>query len=83
MSERIDHLAEAARVLDEVDPVGEATYTNAMAYAQVHATLAVAEQLRIANLLEAGEARVEKLDPWDFGSDLADLKPEVREGLGL
>lgn len=44
---------------------------------------AIAEQLRIANLLEAGEARVVKLDPWDFGSDLPDLKPEVREALGL
>lgn len=51
MTGRIDHAAEAARVLAATTEPGESTYGNAMGYAQVHATLALAEQQRIANLI--------------------------------
>ena len=49
MTDRIDHAAEALRVIMAL-PSGD-TLDQAYAYAQVHATLALAEQARIANLI--------------------------------
>lgn len=46
-NERIDHAAEAARVLRDVSPDSNGTYADAMTYAQAHATLALVEQQRI------------------------------------
>ena len=47
MPDRIDHAAEAQRLLHQWS-------REAMPVAQVHATLALAEQLRIANLIALG-----------------------------
>ena len=49
MSDRIDHAAEALRVISTL-PGGD-LLIEAYAYAQVHATLALVEQQRIANLI--------------------------------
>lgn len=56
MSEPIDHAAEAFRVLKLPTAMEDATEANALAYAQVHATLALVEQQRIANLIALGSA---------------------------
>ena len=47
MTDRIDHAAEAQRLLHQWS-------REAMPVAQVHATLALAEQLRIGNLIALG-----------------------------
>ncbi len=81
-SDRIDHAAEAARLIgpgftDAVDSVSEAHATAAIA--QVHATLALAEQLRAANRLSlAAFGRA----PYVEGFDYAEIRA-IREGLGL
>jgi hypothetical protein len=49
--ENTDHAAEAARVLRDVLADSNSSYGDGMAYAQVHATLALVEQQRIANLI--------------------------------
>lgn len=51
MTERIDHTAQAVRVLDNFPHDDIADNQTALAWAQVHATLALVEQQRIANLL--------------------------------
>lgn len=51
MTDRIDHAVEALRVVSLPVTTEESTTANATAYAQVHATLALAEQQRIANLI--------------------------------
>ncbi len=88
MSERIDHAAEARELLDhsvessDKDAAIAMLHTNAAA-AQAHATLALAEQQRIANLIALGEVRVGKRAAWDFDSPEPELRPEIREALGL
>ena len=47
MTDRIDHAAEAQRLLHQWS-------REAMPVAQVHASLAIAEQLRISNLIALG-----------------------------
>ena len=49
MKDRIDHAAEAHRVISTM-PSSD-LIADAYAYAQVHATLALVEQQRIANLI--------------------------------
>lgn len=51
MSKRIEHVEEASRVLQLPTAMEDATEANALAYAQVHAALALVEQQRIANLI--------------------------------
>lgn len=55
MTERIDHVAEAnanlAAVRDAIRDTGRTTIDQAIAIAQVQATLALVEQKRIANLM--------------------------------
>lgn len=93
-SERIDHAAEAVRVLRDVSSDANGTYADAMAYAQAHATLALVEQQRVANVIElakgaagtdaqqaARSALVIKTAD-DFGSPKS-VRPEIREALGL
>ncbi len=57
MADRIDHAAEARKAIESAYPIAlpydsaEAQYHGALMEAQVHATLALVEQQRIANLL--------------------------------
>jgi len=57
-NERIDHAAEARKSLAWLDRVPESVMREdgplVVAAAQVHATLALVEQMRIANLLQSG-----------------------------
>ena len=79
MSERIDHAAEAARLL-EIQVSGDIeanvilqVIANTVG-AQVHATLALVEQQRIANLL----ALLKPEDPRSY-----DCWAQISQGLGL
>ncbi|WP_449281231.1 hypothetical protein [Leucobacter sp.] len=58
-TERTDHAAEALRVLQLPTSIEDATEANALAYAQVHATLALVEQQRIQNLIALCGSEVE------------------------
>ena len=71
MTDRIDHAAEAHRVLSTL-PSGD-TLDQAYAYAQVHATLALVEQQRIANL-----AALRALT----GEPPASVHPDIAAALG-
>lgn len=95
MSERIDHAGKARQILAEI-PEG-ATEAGTMAWcaeAQVHATLAVAEQLRIANLIALatpqpgiGTGGEVSLPSWmpEAGGKIAymRLRPEIADALGM
>ena len=74
MTERIDHAAEARRSL-EGSGDGRNFATDASANAIAHATLALVEQQRIANLI----AYVAK---WT-DDEVLDVDAEIRERLGL
>lgn len=76
-NERIDHAREAARVLSVIPAGDDPAYVNAMSYAQVHATLALVEQQRIANLIEY--ARLVNSDP----NQALDLTAEIAAALGV
>ena len=54
MTDRIDHAAEAQRLLHQWS-------REAMPVAQVHATLAIVEQLRIGNLIALGLLCVDEI----------------------
>lgn len=78
-SERIDHAANARKILEGYPGlIGNRPFD----VAQVHATLALVEQQRIANLIRLNEQ-------WEnTGYDFADsvspvLKDDVRAALGL
>ncbi|WP_336633576.1 MULTISPECIES: hypothetical protein [unclassified Microbacterium] len=90
MSDRIDHAAEASRLLARraLDPALD------IARAQVHATLALVEQQRTANLiavatwnanaLRTGGSRDGKPADREVENARVDrLFAEIREGLGL
>lgn len=97
MTERIDHYAEAERVLHECTGLirGGAAQTSMLAAAQVHATLALAEQARIANIIalaESGRTTVNGArtalaglftGSAEDGSANMHLRPEIKEALGL
>lgn len=89
MNERIDHAAEAR---------GEMRYSHdcladgredraglALSEAQIHATLALVEQQRIANLIALHRHEVK----YDIGSwsrlynEGEELRPEIKEALGI
>lgn len=95
MTERIDHAKEAGRHLRFL---AENLRTEELAFAdlnakeaQVHATLALFEQQRIANLIALGEAtfpdgsRIYSRAVVELGEQVESygLRAEVREGLGL
>lgn len=91
MTERIDHAAEAVKHIEwahnQQAEQGEFDFTvrdNAL-IAHVHATLALVDQQCIANLVALGEVWVpgSRREPWDFDGPDGDLKPEIKEGLGL
>lgn len=79
MTNRIDHAAEAEkhREYAESPGPGDPTLaTNWLLSAQVHATLALVEQQRIANLIALGAAGESTTLKWKPRAD-------IREGLGL
>lgn len=90
MTERIDHTAAAREALAaaQMNPADADVITDPwLLAAQVHATLALIEQQRIANIIElshprrlqnGGEASYMLYDPETFK-----LRDDVREGLGL
>ncbi|MAM53395.1 hypothetical protein [Microbacterium sp. UBA3394] len=97
MSGRIDHAAEARQHIEwaherqSEEGITDRSVTDTALIAQAEATLALAEQQRIANVIALGQFRVMPSDlPWfrhlviqpsgDVGIDLTD---EVRTGLGL
>lgn len=74
MNERIDHAAEAIAMLENYAP----DYT----VAQVHATLALVEQQRVANLIAYDRSRIHF--PGFRGLDATvGIEMEIRESLGL
>ena len=89
MSEKIDHKNEA---IDRVEGTffGGATdqqRANGIAKAQVHATLYLAEQQRIANLIALGYGVVSRRMPNDLGEEgtrkAVKVDATIREGLGV
>jgi hypothetical protein len=54
MSDHLNHAEEANRVITTM--LGGDTLTEAYAYAQIHATLALVEQQQIANLVEMAQS---------------------------
>ena len=80
MTERIDHAAEAQRHREYAESPGPGDptlATNWLLSAQVHATLALVEQQRIANLLTYIAL------PMEIHGTESDAWPEINDGLGL
>lgn len=75
MSDHIDHAAEARTLVNHTTPHIDGVGRSVDAL--THATLALVEQQRIANLIAA--------NPWAFqdGREQADVRAEIRKGLGL
>jgi hypothetical protein len=72
----VDHAAEALRCIDyswSPDAVANRSQIGAMVEAQVHATLALVEQQRIANLIALAH---------HVGFGLGEVE-QIRKGLGL
>ena len=87
MSDRIDHAAEALRALEGAGD-GRNFATDASAAAQVHATLALVEQQRIANLIALWSMPNESKPGFIHAAGLTgdqDVQAArmIREGLGL
>lgn len=90
---RIDHACEARRLLqversDAASALGwdsaDAQHAATLAEAQVHATLALIEQQRIANLIAMFSLSEEDAsDAADLGFDYLAAAKDIREGLGL
>ena len=79
MTERIDHASMARQAMAALSDVRKPTPAEAsvaFAAAQVHATLALVEQQRIANLIAYGQIDFKKSDAWEVWE-------EIGEGLGL
>ncbi|MFT4281212.1 hypothetical protein [Microbacterium sp.] len=110
MSERIDHAAEARRLASMIVEGDDPTIVTMQAMvntvgAQVHATLALLEQQRIANLISLMQMQTEcdentemlaaeamhglieyvrtPATPLADPDEVAKLRPDIREGLGL
>ncbi|WP_087136113.1 hypothetical protein [Mycetocola reblochoni] len=83
MTENIDHRTEALERLGDVwDPMDAEMFAAAdsqVKMAQVHATLALAEQQRIANLIALYQADSDILDDPRFDA----AKADIRKALGL
>lgn len=76
-----DHKAEAERILPKR---GEGILPNHVAVAQVHATLYLAEQQRIANLIAAFAEGGLTSDVKHLGfKDWPEVLEHIRTGLGL
>lgn len=78
MTERIDHAAEARTIIANTQPhqMGHTGNADWIALAQVHATLALIEQQRIANLIAW-------MDGWDSHDVPAEELERLKKALGL
>lgn len=92
MSGRVDRVQASQRLLGQVTPgMSHADAVVAVGAAQAHATLALAEQQRIANLIALGQFRIDPNEAPMFrhlvGEPTSDLDvapaAEIREALGL
>jgi len=81
MTERIDHAAEARRGLSVLDAPDTILIADALSAAQVHATLALVEQQRIANLIALGI--IFNDDSVIVSRHKGEVALEAREALGL
>jgi hypothetical protein len=85
----IDHAAEARRVLNRFPQENPLSIPDALARAQVHATLALVEQQRIANIIAlsvpqqplGSDKDVSVLIP-SFDKEF-NLRDDIKKGLGL
>lgn len=79
--QRIDHAAEARKVATAIENDPYSDMASFVAEAQLHATLALAEQQRIANLMglfsEYISEEILSADEWKA------LTEEIKEALGL
>ena len=81
MSERIDHYAAAVGMLKDAQAAQDLSLIGIISQgAQVHATLALVEQQRIANLLRVHVGLASNGDH-DLASEL--WNTEIKEALGL
>ena len=88
MTERIDHVAEANRLLSEIAPFQTQHLEVAMTTAQVHATLALVEQQRIANLIAIMAMALQGVGAGEHSRDEyvrlhQKINPQIVEVLGL
>lgn len=81
MSERIDHAAEAKKILEDLEPHRGQNLELDSQLVQAHATLALVEQQRIANMIALFAApNTESLfDEYEW----SDITGEIVGGLGL
>ena len=96
MTERIDHAAAARNLLEMDSGIDDDMVAPVIAIAQVHATLALVEQQRIANLIalsasgigplmQAGDRALMHPEPhpdWP-NTNIDVVRPEIRQALGL
>ena len=88
---RIDHAAVAHEILAHTPTNGGVTYSDWMAEAQVHATLALVEQQRIANLIALSKDTFAEHEATGALGDFAGakfgerigLRPEIAAALGI
>lgn len=89
---RIDHAAVAHEILAHTPTNGGVTYSDWMVEAQAHATLALVEQQRIANLIalmdspragvRAARSALDAICPGEPSSERT-LAPDVAAALGI
>jgi len=80
----IDHRSAARDHLNLAKNANSLSKDREIATAQVHATLALAEQARIANLIAVGTARIEAYDYLITSpQEASTVKAAIREGLGI
>ena len=91
MTDRIDHAAVAHDILAHVPTNGGVTYSDWMAEAQAHATLALVEQQRVANLIALLKDTFASHEALEVLSDVAtaqsgqliSLRPDIAAALGI
>lgn len=80
MNERINHVAEALRHAENADDLTQ--FMPDALQAMIHATLALVEQQRIANLIAVNRYRVNEASPRADRPSWV-IEPGIAEALGL
>lgn len=89
MTQRIDHAEEARKILEDLEPHRRQNLELDSQLAQVHVTLALVEQQRIANLIAAYQMEYTPHKVVASGGGGGEVPTEmviaqkIREGLGL